>query len=132
MSPLNLAGSLTIRLHPTRKSSMMQMLMGGGIGLAAIGSSVAFIAKSLQNISILNVLAVLLGIIVIFGGPLVVISLVKLFRRDLSRFLEAEGCAVNLRMRLSHRMGKIFSFRPQFPAARFNGLIRRIGSRFLS
>ena len=105
---------------PAVSGSMM--LMGGGIGLAAIGSSVAFIAKSLQNISILNVLAVLLGIIVIFGGPLVVISLVKLFRRDLSRFLEAEGCAVNLRMRLSHRMGKIFSFRPQFPAARFNGL----------
>ncbi len=98
---------------PAVSGSMM--LMGGGIGIAAIGSSVAFIAKSLQNISILNVLAVLFGIILIFGGPMVVISLVKLFRRNMSRFLEANGCAVNRHMRLSRRMGDIFSHAPPLP-----------------
>ena len=36
------------------------MLMGGGIGLAAIGSAVAFIAQSLKNVSFWNVLAVFL------------------------------------------------------------------------
>lgn len=100
---------------PAVSGSMM--LMGGGIGIAAIGSSVAFIIKSLQNISILNVLAVLLGIILIFGGPMVVISLVKLYRRNISRFLEANSCAVNRPMRLSRKLGLVFTFAPPLPRA---------------
>ena len=100
---------------PAVSGSMM--LMGGGIGIAAIGSSVAFIIKSLQNISILNVLAVLLGIILIFGGPMVVISLVKLYRRNISRFLEAKSCAVNRPMRLSRKLGLVFTFAPPLPRA---------------
>lgn len=91
------------------------LLMSGGIGIAAIGSSVAFIVKSLQNISIWNILAVLLGIILIFGGPVVIISLVKLYRRSMARLLEANGCAVNRPMRLSRPMGAIFTFRPKLP-----------------
>lgn len=100
---------------PAVSGSMM--LMGGGIGIAAIGSSVAFIIKSLQNISILNVLAVLLGIILIFGGPMVVISLVKLYRRNISRFLEANSCAANRPMRLSRKLGLVFTFAPPLPRA---------------
>ena len=96
-------------------SNLPMMLMGGGIGIAALGSSVAFIAKSLQNVSFLTVLAVIAGIIVIFGGPMVVVSLVKLYFRSLSRFLESCGCAVNRRMRLSRRMGAIFTFTPRRP-----------------
>ena len=98
---------------PAVSGSML--LMGGGIGIAAIGSSVAFIIKSLQNISVLNVLAVLFGIILIFGGPMVVISLVKLYRRNISRFLEANACAVNRPMRLSRKMGAVFTFAPPLP-----------------
>lgn len=95
--------------------NLPMLLMGGGIGIAALGSSVAFIAKSLQNVSIWTVLIVLAGIMVIFGGPMVVISLVKLYRRDLSRFLESCGCAVNRHMRLTRRMGGIFTFVPKRP-----------------
>lgn len=96
-------------------SNLPMMLMGGGIGIAALGSSVAFIAKSLQNVSFFTVLAVIAGIIVIFGGPMVVVSLVKLYRRNLSRFLESCGCAVNRPMRLTRRMGTIFTFVPRRP-----------------
>ena len=102
---------------PAVSGSMM--LMGGGIGIAALGSSIAFIVKSLANVSIWNVLAVLLGIIVVFGGPVVVISLIKLYRRNLSRFLEAAGCAVNRPMRLSRRMGAIFTFVPPIPDSNY-------------
>ncbi|MBQ9500866.1 MAG: hypothetical protein IJU70_01790 [Lentisphaeria bacterium] len=91
------------------------LLMGGGIGLAAIGSSVAFIVKSLQNISIMNIIAVLIGIVVVFGGPIVVISLIKLYRRDLGRFLEASGCALNFPMRLSWKLGNFFTMAPKRP-----------------
>ncbi len=95
------------------------LLMGGSIGLAAIGSSVAFIAKSLENVSLWTVFSVIAGILLICGGPMVVGSLIKLCRRNLSRFFEACGCAVNRPMRLSRRMGLIFSFTPRMPEAQF-------------
>ena len=91
------------------------LLMGGGIGIAALGSSVAFITKQLQNVSVWDILSVILGIILIFGGPVVIVSLVKLYCRDLSRFLEATGCAVNRKMRMNRKMGKIFTFLPIMP-----------------
>jgi len=91
------------------------LLMGGGIGIAALGSSVAFIVKSLQNVSFITVLSVLAGIVIIFGGPSVIIALIKLYRRNLSRFLESCGCAVNRPMRMSRRMGEIFTFVPKRP-----------------
>ncbi len=102
---------------PAVSGSMM--LMGGGIGIAALGSSIAFIVKSLANVSIWNVLAVLLGIILIFGGPVIVVSLIKLYRRNLSRFLEANGCAVNRPMRLSRKMGAIFTFLAPIPKSNY-------------
>ena len=98
---------------PAVSGSMM--LMGGGIGLAAIGSSVAFIAQSLKNVSFWNVLAVFLIILLIFGGPMVVVSLVKLYRRDIAVYLEASGLALNKRMRLNRFMSKIFTERPEIP-----------------
>ena len=91
------------------------LLMGGGIGLAALGSSVAFIAKSLQNVSLVTILGVLLGIMLVFGGPCVVISITKLYRRDLARFLEAAGCALNHSMRLTFILGLFFTFSPRRP-----------------
>ena len=91
------------------------LLMGGGIGIAAIGSSVAFIVKSLQNISIWNIIAVIGGIIVVFGGPIVVVSLIKLYRRDLGRFLEASGFALNFPLRLSRKLGNFFTLAPKRP-----------------
>lgn len=98
---------------PAVSGSMM--LMGGGIGLAAIGSACAFIAQSLKNISFWNVLGLFLVIMLIFGGPMVVISLVKLYRRSIAVFLEAGGLAVNKRLRLSRLMSRIFTEHPIVP-----------------
>ncbi len=95
--------------------NLPMLLMGGGIGIAALGSSIAFIANSLQDVSLKTVFAVLAGIVVIFGGPSVVIALIKIFRRNLGRFLESCGCAVNRPMRMSRKMGHIFTFVPQRP-----------------
>ena len=121
------ASGKAAELRPAVASGPM-LLMGGGIGLAALGSAIAFIVKSLANISIWNILAVLAGIVLVFGGPVVAISLVKLYRRNLSRFLEANGCAVNRPMRLTRRMGAIFSFVPPVPKS--NYLHRDPGNRF--
>ena len=75
----------------------------------------AFIAQTLKNVSYWNVIGVFLIIMLIFGGPIVLLSLVKLFRRNMATFLEAGGLALNKRMRLSHTMGKIFSGKSYVP-----------------
>ncbi|MBO4492201.1 MAG: hypothetical protein J5944_12690 [Lentisphaeria bacterium] len=98
---------------PAFSGSMV--LMGGGVGIAAIGSAFAFMAKSIQGISVGSVLAVFLGILLIFGGPIILISLNKLFRRNLSIFFEANGFALNGQMRLSLRMGRFFTYTPRLP-----------------
>jgi len=98
---------------PAFSGSMM--LMGGGIGIAAIGSAFAFMAKSLQGISVGTVLAVFFGILLIFGAPIIISSLVKLFHRNLSRFFEANGYAINTQMLLSPKMGRVFTYTPKMP-----------------
>ena len=111
---------------PAVSGSML--LMGGGVGLAAIGSSIAFMAQALHKISLWNVVVVLLCVILIFGGPVVIISLVKLYRRNVAGFLEAGGWALNKRLRLSRKMGLIFTNRPRIPVSSFLNPVDVVGS----
>ncbi|MBQ7395703.1 MAG: hypothetical protein IJW08_04105 [Lentisphaeria bacterium] len=118
---------------PAAGNNGTMLLMSGGIGLAALGSSVAFIAKSLQNVSLLTILGVLLGIIVVFGGPCVAISLTKLYKRDLARFLEAAGCAINHKMRLTFKLGLFFTFTPCRPGSVGEELFEKeVNKKFLT
>ena len=91
------------------------LLMGGGVAVAALGSAVAYITKTLEDVDgwkialtiALAVLAVLL--------PVAIIGLVKLRKRDLSAILEGSGWAINARMRLTLRQGRFFTQRPKYP-----------------
>lgn len=91
------------------------MLMGGGVGLAAIGSSFAFLVNSLKNTPLLSVLGVLFGIIFVLSAPMLLVAIIKLSSRSVSDFLSASGWAINPNMRLSHAMGLIFTQKPLFP-----------------
>ena len=103
--------------QPKKESSFSapMLIMGGGVGLAALGSSFAFMAKSLQGVSVWSILAVLLGIFLVICAPFVILSLLKLFRRSLTRFLEANSCALNREMRLTLSLGRIFTYVPRIP-----------------
>lgn len=103
------------------------LMMGGGIGIAAIGSAAAFIAKTLSNVSFWAILSVIVGIVLVFGGPSVVIALIKLYCRDLGRFLEAAGNAVNRPMRLSGKLGRVFTWAPPLPGK----VEHRIGKKLI-
>ena len=46
---------------------------------------------------------------------MILTSLIKLYRRDLGRFLEASGCALNFPLRLSMKLGNFFTMRPARP-----------------
>jgi hypothetical protein len=99
---------------PESKSSR-DLLLAGGVTIAALGSSFAFIAKTIASLKLHQALAVMafgLGIVLI---PVMVIAIYKLYRRNLSAILEASGWAINGRMRLTYRLGKIFAPRPTRP-----------------
>ncbi|MCQ2378070.1 MAG: hypothetical protein MJ016_02525 [Victivallaceae bacterium] len=95
-------------------SGLSMLVMSGGIGIAAIGGAVAFIANTLRTVSFLYILCAVAGIFLLFSGPPTIHSLIKLFHRDLGRFLEASGCAVNFPMRLSNRLGYYFTRKPGY------------------
>jgi len=90
------------------------MLAGGGIAIAALGSSAAFITKTLSTLSwqgalgglTLAALAVLL--------PTALFAWLRLRSRDLSSLLEGAGWAVNDRMWLTPAQARTFTFEPRY------------------
>lgn len=93
------------------------VLAGGGIAIAALGSSLAFITKTLASLNWLNILGGLLVVVLIVLIPTALSAYIKLRRRDLSAILEGSGWAINARMRLTWRQAHNFTFRPRLPGA---------------
>ena len=91
------------------------LLAGGGIGIAAIGSSIALLTKTIHEASPWTLPLIIIGVILVFGGPAVVISLIKLYKRNIGSFLEAGNAAVNHPMRMSRKLGKVFCASPKRP-----------------
>ena len=102
---------------PSKQSSMngSMLLMGGGVGLAALASSFAFIAQTLGNFTLSGVCTLLVVVMLIFGGPVLVVSVYKLWRRNIAMFLEAGGWALNEPLRMTRKMGLIFTHKPELP-----------------
>jgi hypothetical protein len=91
------------------------LVLCGGVGLAAVGSSVAFIIKSLAQISALKLICWIVIILLLISLPPVIAGIYKLRRRNLGLFLEAAGWAVNLPLRLGTRAGRLFTGVPRYP-----------------
>ncbi len=102
--------------QPSASSSMLRdILLGGGIAIAALGSSFAFILKTVASIKFLHVMVAILlvaGTVVILSFIMAVITLKQ---RDMSVILEASGWAVNTEMRLTSGLGALFTRIPGFP-----------------
>lgn len=91
------------------------LLLGGGIALAAVGSALAYLVTALAQVQPLHVLAALasvLGVIILVSAFL---GWLKLRRRDMSMVLEASGWAVNLRIKITRGVGRLFAFEPAWP-----------------
>ena len=100
---------------PVHKTSVRDLLLGGGLVFAAVGSSLAFIVKTLSEVNPLH-----LGAVVLALGSIVTLSsgllgYLKLRSRDMSALLEAAGWAVNFRMKLTRRLGRLFTHRRGLP-----------------
>jgi hypothetical protein len=92
------------------------LLAGGGIALAALGSSAAFVVKTLASLTWQSTLAGILIAVAAVAVPASLVAHLKLRRRDLSAILEASGWAINARMRLTRRQAHYFTCVPGYPS----------------
>ncbi|MCP4177730.1 MAG: hypothetical protein GY756_08185 [bacterium] len=91
------------------------LIMGGGVALAALGSSITYIATQLATVSFYKILIAIVAIIILLLAPAVISSFIKLRRRDLSSILEGSGWAINAKMTLTRRLCKLFTQDPKWP-----------------
>ena len=93
-------------------ASSAGLLAGGGFAVAALGSSFAFITKTLASLSIKTVLLALLIFVALITIPAGISAYYKLSRRDLSTILEGSGWGINARMKLTAAQAAGFTYRP--------------------
>ncbi|HJO94352.1 MAG TPA: hypothetical protein QF753_13200 [Victivallales bacterium] len=91
------------------------LVMGGGVAIAALGSSITYIATQLATVSFYKIIIALAAIIIILMAPAIISSYIKLKRRDLSSILEGSGWAINAKMTLTRRLCKLFTQNPKWP-----------------
>jgi len=91
------------------------LMLGGGLAIAALGSSFAYITQALSEVKPVQVLVALLGLAMVVLLPSIFAGFVKIRRRDMSGLLEASGWAVNVHMRLNMTMGRLFTHTPHLP-----------------
>jgi hypothetical protein len=97
-------------------TKVRDLLLAGGISIAALGSSLAYIANSLAAegwwIKVLAAVGVGLALVLI---PTLVLAVLRLRRQNLSGLLEASGWAINARMRVTRRLRRLIVLKPKRP-----------------
>ncbi len=73
----------------------------GGLAVAAVGSSVAFVANQLNALTLVDVLSIVLMAFFAVAVPSGFVGWLKLRRRNLAELLEGAGWALNDRLRLT-------------------------------
>lgn len=91
------------------------MLVGLSLSAAAIGSSFAFVTKTLSSLSLHQRMMGLAGAALLVGVPVSLIAAVKLRKQDLSSLLEGGGWAINSRMRMNRRLRHQFTKKSPYP-----------------
>ena len=94
-------------------AGMGGMVASGGIAVAALGSSFAFIGKTLSEMSLRALLATFGALAAAILLPVLISALSKLSSRDLSPLLEASGMAMNRRIRLTRAQARAFTVNPR-------------------
>ena len=100
-----------------KKDGNAAPLLGiGGVAVAALGSSLAFITKTISAMSLRTVVIALLVITVLIAVPAAISAYARLSRRDLSTILEGSGWGLNSRMKLTRQQADHFTHRPDRPS----------------
>ncbi len=94
------------------------MAAGWGVAIAALGSSLAYVTKTLSSLSLLTILGGIAGAVLAVVLPASLVTAIRLRRRDLSAILEGSGWAINARMRLTWSLSRYFTELPGLKSTR--------------
>lgn len=97
-------------------TNMLTLLAGGGLAIAALGSSVAFILAQLRQLTLVDVVSTLLMLFTLVALPSGLVGWLKLRRRNLAVVLEGSGWALNDRLLVTSQAGPLFTRRPSMPS----------------
>jgi len=117
---------------PAQKSawSTPLFLLGGGIGLAGVGSAFESVSKAWKYVSVMQVLMFFAALVLILIVPIIFAAVIKLRSRNIGIFLEASGRALNAPLRLTYKMGVIFTKVPPLPANSYKIIFDKISDFF--
>ena len=117
----------------------VMMLLAGGLSLAAVGAGLSFVFKSIASgIATISALPwyVILSWIAVFAAiiliPLAIFASLRMRKRNLTMFLEAGGWAVNLPMRLSMTVSRIFTRGTEYPAGARFAVVKKPSTRIIN
>jgi hypothetical protein len=94
---------------------MQNMMLMGTVAIAALGSAMAYVVSAIASVSAFELVGALLAIVGVIGALSGFLGWLKLRKRDMSLLLEANGWAVNVPMRVTRRIGGLFTRTPPFP-----------------
>ena len=94
---------------------MQNLLIGGSIAFAAIGSALAYVVSAVTSIAPLKLLGGIAGLVLAVAGISALLGWLKLRRRDMGLLFEASGWAINTEMKITRRLGVTFTRTPGFP-----------------
>lgn len=90
-------------------AAMASSVAAIGIGVGMVGAAAASLMAALSSMGGIQILAAIIGLILVVSLPSVILTYFKLRRRDLSAILNACGWAVNRPMRFSMARAKLFT-----------------------
>lgn len=91
-------------------------MMGIGVAVAALGSALAFISKTLSDMTGFQIWMMVIIALLALMLPVSIIAIIKLSRQDISAILEGCGWGINLRLRLNGKVRRNFTHFGKYPA----------------
>ncbi len=105
----------TTLTSPSASGMARDLLLGGGVAIAALGASFGYVTTALSKVKPIHILGTLAGLVAVVLLPGIIIGFTKIRKRDMSILLEAAGWALNAHMRLSATLGRLFTHVPRLP-----------------
>jgi hypothetical protein len=100
---------------PGGVANMVGILAAVGLALGAIGTALATFVKSFLGLSWWQMPLAVLGMMLLVSGPSVIIAWLKLRQRNLAPILDANGWAVNGRVRINIPFGGALTATAKLP-----------------
>lgn len=100
---------------PAAAVGMQNMLLMGTVAFAAIGSTVTYLVSTLADLSPFKLVGGILSVVGIIVALSAFLGWLKLRQRDMSLLFEANGWAVNASMKVTRRLGGLFTRTPNLP-----------------